>query len=85
VREIEAATTEAAPPTNAAGESNVAGAEINVMADLPAGARWIIAPLLPGLALMVREDTSSVVRRIAREIAEQYGATANDAPARASG
>jgi DNA-binding transcriptional MerR regulator len=42
---------------------------------LPNATRWVIAPLLPGLALMVRDDASPIVRRAAAEIAERYGAT----------
>jgi DNA-binding transcriptional MerR regulator len=43
-------------------------------AELPAGARWVLAPLLPGLVLMVKDDVSPLVRRAAAEIIERYGA-----------
>jgi DNA-binding transcriptional MerR regulator len=44
--------------------------------DLPPGSRYVLAPLLPGLALVVGEDASPLVRRVAREIIERYSAKA---------
>ena len=40
---------------------------------LPDGPRWVLAPLLPGLALWVREDAAPIVRRTAAEIVRRYG------------
>lgn len=40
---------------------------------LPDGPRFVLATLLPGLALMVDEEASPLVRRIAGEICERYG------------
>jgi hypothetical protein len=42
-------------------------------APLPAGPRWALLPLLPGMVLMVREDAASVVKRAASEIIDRYG------------
>jgi DNA-binding transcriptional MerR regulator len=42
-------------------------------AALPEGPRWVLVPLLPGMALMVRDDAAAVVRRAAAEIIERYG------------
>ena len=43
-------------------------------ASLPDGPRWVLVSLLPGLALMVRDDAAPLVRRAAAEICEQYSA-----------
>lgn len=40
---------------------------------LPDGPRWLPVPLLPGLALWVREDAAPIVRRTAAEIVRRYG------------
>jgi DNA-binding transcriptional MerR regulator len=40
---------------------------------LPDGPRWLLAPLLPGLALWIREDAAPIVRRTAAEILRRYG------------
>jgi len=61
---------EAKPPPRQAAQTT----ELSQSGDLPLGARWVIAPLLPGLALMVREDASAIVRRVATEIFEAYAA-----------
>jgi DNA-binding transcriptional MerR regulator len=37
------------------------------------GRRYAVVPLLPGLILMVDEDSPSIVRRAALEIVERYG------------
>jgi hypothetical protein len=42
-------------------------------AALPEGPRWVLVSLLPGMALMVRDDAAAVVRRSAAEIIERYG------------
>jgi DNA-binding transcriptional MerR regulator len=36
--------------------------------------RWCRVPLVPGLDLMMREGSSALVARLAREIQEKYGA-----------
>jgi hypothetical protein len=41
--------------------------------DLPDGPRWVLVSLLPGMALMVRDDAAPVVRRVAAEIIERFG------------
>ena len=41
--------------------------------DLPDGPRWALVSLLPGMALMVRDDAAAIVKRAAREIIAQYG------------
>lgn len=40
---------------------------------LPEGPRWVLAPLLPGLAIWIREDATPIVRRTAAEIVRRYG------------
>jgi DNA-binding transcriptional MerR regulator len=40
---------------------------------LPDGPRWLPVPLLPGLALWVRDDAAPLVRRVASEIVRRYG------------
>ncbi len=42
--------------------------------DLPGGAHFVVAPVLPGLALMLRHDAAPLVKRIAGEILARYGA-----------
>jgi len=39
---------------------------------LPGGSRWLLASLLPGMVLMVRDDAPAIVRRAAAEIIERY-------------
>jgi DNA-binding transcriptional MerR regulator len=46
----------------------------NEGSDLPEVPRWRVLPLLPQLALVLRDDASPVVRRIAAEIYQAYGA-----------
>ncbi|HEX8791745.1 MAG TPA: MerR family transcriptional regulator [Polyangiaceae bacterium] len=61
------------PPTGAAPREEL---ESHASADdewLPDGPRWLPVPLLPGLALWVREDAAPVVRRTAAEIVRRYG------------
>jgi hypothetical protein len=43
---------------------------------MPEGSRFVLAALLPGLALMVSDDASPLVLRVAREICESYGPSA---------
>jgi DNA-binding transcriptional MerR regulator len=43
--------------------------------ELPGGAHFVMAPVLPGLALLLRHDAAPLVKRIAREILEKYAAT----------
>jgi hypothetical protein len=40
---------------------------------LPETPRWGIFPLLPGMALMVREDAAPIVRSAAAEILGRFG------------
>jgi DNA-binding transcriptional MerR regulator len=40
---------------------------------LPEGPRWVLVSLLPGMALMVRDDAAAIVRRAATEIIDRYG------------
>jgi hypothetical protein len=40
---------------------------------LPDAPRWMLVQLLPGMALMVRDDAAKVVKRTAAEIIERYG------------
>jgi DNA-binding transcriptional MerR regulator len=62
---------EASPgPRPGAVEPGAAGA-----ASLPDGPRWVLVSLLPGLALMVRDDAAPLVKRAATEIYERYSAT----------
>ena len=42
---------------------------------LPQGPRWVPVPLLPGLALWVREDAAPIVRRAAADIVRRYGSS----------
>ena len=40
---------------------------------LPEGPRFVMAPLVPGVALLVSADAPPLVRRIVQEICERYG------------
>ena len=42
---------------------------------LPGGASFVMAPVLPGLALLLRHDAAPLVKRIAAEILAKYAAT----------
>ena len=48
--------------------------ELAQSGDLPDGPKWVLVSLLPGMALMVREDAAPIVRRAAAEIVSRYGA-----------
>lgn len=68
--------TEAAPPHPEAGtttELDVTGGTPD--GGLPAGAHFVVAPVLPGLVLMLRHDAAPLVKRIASEILARYAAT----------
>ncbi|HEY8039561.1 MAG TPA: helix-turn-helix domain-containing protein [Polyangiaceae bacterium] len=61
------------PPRGRAPRADLAGAGPHGDEGLPDGPRWAIVALLPGMALMVRDDAPRIVRRAAREIIERYG------------
>lgn len=70
-----------APPVNASepapredAPAKSVAAAVPTASTVPAskGERWVKLPLLPGLELMMRDDATDLVRRIAREIEERY-------------
>jgi hypothetical protein len=61
-------------PRGSSTQTDLDASPRSARADLPDGPRWILAPLLPGMVLMVRDDAAPLVRRAAAEIVERYGA-----------
>jgi hypothetical protein len=60
-------------PRSAAAHVRDLGAPFPPDADLPDGPRWVLVSLLPGMALMVRDDAAPVVRRAGAEIIDRFG------------
>jgi DNA-binding transcriptional MerR regulator len=63
--------TASLPPAN--GEPRPIERAASIDTSLPEGPRFVMASLLPGLALMVSTDAAPLVRRIAAEICDRYG------------
>ena len=65
-----------APPHPEAGTTTELAVPGGAPADgLPGGASFVMAPVLPGLALLLRHDAAPLVKRIAAEILAKYAAT----------
>lgn len=61
------------PPTDGAPSVTMTARDWTESASLPDTPHWGIFPLLPGMALMVREDAAPVVRSAAAEILGRFG------------
>ena len=61
------------PPVDGAAHTTMAARAWADGASLPPTPHWGIFPLLPGMALMVREDAAPIVRSAAAEILGRFG------------
>jgi Ca-activated chloride channel family protein len=61
------------PPLHANERASLASRAWAESASLPPTAQWGIFPLLPGMALMVREDAAPIVKSAAAEILGRFG------------
>jgi Ca-activated chloride channel family protein len=70
--ELSAPATQANPDLSAAGSREVSSCQPGT-----GGQVWERIELLPGLELHVKKESGALVQRLAREIREQYGLTAD--------
>jgi DNA-binding transcriptional MerR regulator len=61
------------PPVGAGARATLASRAWDESASLPPTPHWGIFPLLPGMALMVREDAAPIVKSAAAEILGRFG------------